>query len=247
MVLAQTTGAERTGNGLLSVFDYLGRFQMPSRPDFLDGLQSLPTLMAVLLVLAGILYLWHGFRFFKALVIANGAALGGLVGWYLGSFRESPNMPLLMGLAGAVLLGVLAWPAIKYAVGIMGALAGGLAGFALWLFVAHALNRPMLIQHAWAGGLIGMALVGMLAFVAFRPAVMVLTSVQGATMFFAGVGSLLLAHSSISESIKPELVANDFLMTVLIAVPAAAGFTLQFSTETAKIRKKRKATEKPPV
>jgi len=36
-------------------------------------------------------------------------------------------------------------------------------------------------------------------------------------------------------------------LTVVIGVPAVIGFTLQLSSHTAGVKKKRKATEKPPV
>jgi len=247
MSLAQTADAAGTGSGILRVFDYLLRLQFPPRAEFVSELEATSTLVACLLVLAGVAYLVYGFRIFKFLVVANGAAIGGLCGAYLGSFHASPNMPLLMGAAGAILLGVLAKPAVKYAVGLFSAVAGGLIGFALWHFVAHALGRQDVVQHAWAGGVIGMVAAGMLTFVALRPAVMIFAALQGAIMIVSGLFALLLAHAGIRESIKPELVSNDYLMTMLIAVPAAVGFAIQTSAETVKIRKKRKATEKPPV
>ena len=247
MIVGQTSGTEQASNGLQRVFDYLWRLEFPARVDFFDGLETLPTLSAVGLIVGGIVFLVLGFKYFKALVIADGAAIGALIGAYVGSFRDSPNMPWLLGVAGAALLGILAWPTIKYAVGLMGAVAGGLAGFALWLAVANAIGNESLIQHAWAGGLLGMILIGMLTFVAFRPAVMIFTAVQGAIMTVSGACSLLLSHSGIRESIRPELVSNDFLLSVLVGVPAVTGFTLQFATEAGKIRKKRKATEKQPV
>ena len=136
-------------------------------------------------------------------------------------------MPLLMGAAGAILLGILAKPAVKYAVGLFSAVAGGLIGFALWHFIANALGRQDIVQHAWAGGIIGMVAAGMLTFVAFRPAVMIFAALQGAIMIVSGLFALLLAHAGIRDSIKPELVSNDFLLTILISVPAAVGFAIQ--------------------
>jgi hypothetical protein len=247
MILAETADPGQQSEGLAKVFGYLLRLEFPTRAEFVDGLDSPGTLYAVLLALTGAVYLLCGFKYFKALVVVNGAVIGALVGAYLGSFRESPNMPLLMGLAGAAMLGIVAWPAIKYAVGLMGAIAGGLIGFGLWNGIVNALGRDSLLPHAWAGGIIGMVALGMLTFVAFRPTVMIFTSVQGSIMIISGICSLLLAHSSIRESMRPELIENDFLLIILIAVPAVAGFAVQFSAETAKIQKKRKATEKPPV
>ena len=247
MILAQTSAAQENGAGLSKAFDHLWRLEFPTRAEFFDGLQGQATLVAVGLILAGALFLLVGFKYVKAMVVVNGAAMGALVGAYIGSFRPSPNMPMLLGVAGAVLLGILAWPTIKYAVGVMGALAGGLAGFALWLVAANALSSESLIRHAWAGGIIGMILVGMLAFVAVRPAVMIFTAIQGGMMIVSGFCSLLLAHSGVRESIRPELVENDFLLTVLVGVPAVVGFAVQFTMENGKLRKKRQKVENPPV
>ena len=140
-------------------------------------------------------------------------------------------MPLLMGVAGAILLGILARPAIKYAVCLFSAVAGGLAGFAFWHFLTNAVNRPELVQHAWAGAIIGIIALG----------------VQGALMVFSGICALMLSGQSLSDSVKPELLGNDYLLTILVAVPAAVGFAVQLSADTTKVKKKRKATEKPPV
>lgn len=247
MILAQTSSPEGTSGGLARIFDYLWRLELPTQAEFLDGLQGLPTLFAAGLIIVGAVFLLLGFKYFKILVIANGAAIGALVGAYIGSLRGSPNMPWLLAVAGAALLGFLAWPTIKYTVGLMGALAGGLAGFALWLAVGNALANEALVRHAWAGGIIGMILVGMLTFVAFRPAVMIFTAVQGSVMIVSGFCSLLLVHPGIRDSIQPELAGNDFLLSVLVAVPAVVGFVVQFAMEFGKIREKRKKVEKPPV
>ncbi len=244
MILAQ---GQPAGTGVQKVFDYIAELDFPSPEQFVADLQELGTLQAVALVLGGVALMIWGFKYFKLFVIANAAALGGLCGMYLGERIGSTNMPLVMGLAGAVLFGVLAYPSIKYFVGLMGALAGALIGFALWCFVANALHRDALRQHAWAGGVIGMIAIGMLAWLAFRAAVMIFTSVQGAIMAVSGLCSLALAHEGIAGSLRPHMEGNPSLISLLIGVPAALGFACQFSTETAKVRKKRKATEKPPV
>ena len=244
MILAQTQSAEK---GLLQVFDYVGRLDFPSPQQYVQHLRELGTLQSVVLVLAGAAVMIYGFKYFKLFVIANAAAVGGLCGMFLGHRIGSPNMPLVMGLAGAVLLGVLACPSIKYFVCAMGALAGGLIGFGLWCFIANALQRDALRTHAWAGGVIGMIAVGMLAWLAFRTAVMIFTSVQGSVLAVTGLCSLALAHEGIRGSLEPHLEGNPCLLNLCLAVPAALGFAFQFSTEAGKIRKKRKDTEKPPV
>jgi hypothetical protein len=230
IMLAQANEAEPAGQGMLTLLERLTSLELPSRGEFVSALESLSALQAVALAAVGLVYLFCGYKVFKALVIINAAALGGLVGAFLGSRSGSANMPILMALAGAVLLGALAWPMLHYAVGLLGALAGGLLGYSVWTVIALTLNNESLLHHAWAGGLIGMVAVGMLAFVAFPATVMIFTALQGALMTIAGVCSLLLVHSGMGGSLRAEMIENDYLLKMLIGVPAIVGFALQHST-----------------
>ncbi len=249
MILAQTTHAEHVGNGLMSLFDGMLHLNFPTRGEFILFLESLTTLQAAAVVAIGIWYMFYGHKYFKAMVVINGIGLGALVGFYIGQtfMSGSPKTPMLMGLAGAALLGAVAWPMIKYAVGIMGALAGGLIGYAGWHLITTAIGNDAMQQHAWTGGIIGMVVFGMIAFVVFRVSVMAFTSLQGAIMAVGGIISLLLSNPSMSESIRPDLVGNKLLLIILLGVPTAIGFAAQYATDSAAIKKKRKATEKPPV
>jgi len=246
MTLAQAPSADRINRGLLRILDYVRDLEMPTRADFVADVQGLSQLEAVVLLLGGVALLALGFKYFKLFVILNGAALGGLVGMYLGATTESTRLPAVLGLGGAVLLGALAYPAIKSFVCLMGAAAGGVLGYGVWNVAANAANRPGMLDHAWAGGLVGAVAVGMLAWVAFRAAVMIFTSVQGSLMVVAGGCSLLLAYG-MGERLQSELTGNAYVLPVLIGVPAGVGFAFQYSHEAAKIKKKRQATEKPPV
>ena len=246
-MLAQADTAEKVDQGLLKVFDYIKGLRFPSRADYVSDLETLGQLQAVALVLVGVVFLIFGFKYFKALVIVNAAALGALCGMYVGTLTGRANLPLLLGLAGAVLLGALAWPTIKYCVCLMGALAGGLVGFALWHFIANLINNEGMLGYAWAGGLIGMVALGMLAFVLFRTAVMIFTAVQGSVMIVSGICAVLLAFDGIHDSVRSGLVENDNLLKLLFGVPAVVGFAYQFSIDRTKVLKKRKAVEKPPV
>ena len=257
-MLAQAEKTEEVTAGLLRVFDYIRNFHFPTRAEFVAELERMVdapggraqagALQAVALVLVGVVFLLYGYRYFKAVVIINAAAIGALCGMYLGTRAGSASMPVVLGVAGAVLLGVLAWPAIRYCVCLMGALAGAVVGMGLWHFVAEAVGLRELGQYSWAGALVGMVVVGMLAFVVFQTCVMIFTSVQGALMIVSGACALLLAPGlGLKESVLPALRDNPYLLTVLIGVPAVLGFAFQHAKERAKVKKKRKETEKPPV
>lgn len=247
MILGQTTPVEQAGKEPLDLFTDLLHFQLPTRADFIGCLESLNTLHAAIFVVLGIWFLFYGHKYFKAMVVINGAMIGALLGIYIGSLSRSQNMPMLLGLAGMVLLAAIAWPTKKYVVGIMGALAGGLIGYSGWYMITTAVGNEALGQQAWVGGIIGLIIVGMITFVFFRASVMIFTSLQGAIMAVGGICSLLLASGSINSSFKPSLLDNYLLLNILIGVPAVAGFAIQYATVTAEIHKKRQTTEKPPV
>ena len=261
MMLAQAEKSEEVSTGLLRLFDYVRTFHFPTRAEFVSDLERMVNaqagqaqtgvLQAVAFVLVGVVFLLFGYRYFKALVIINAAAIGALCGMYIGTRTGSAgvtSMPVLMGLAGAVLLGVLAWPTIRYCVCLMGAMAGAVVGMGLWNFAGNALGLQDAGQYAWAGALVGMVAVGMLAFVLFQTCVMVFTSVQGALMVVSGFCALLLAPAlGLRESVSPALQDNPYLLTLLVGVPAVLGFAFQHAKERAKVKKKRKETEKPPV
>lgn len=247
MMLPTTHVPEPFRRGLGCLAEHLRNLEFPSRGEFVDALRTLDQLEAVVLVLGGAALLLFGFKYFKAFVIADAAAIGGIIGMYLGGQTGSSNMPLVMGLAGAVLLGALAFPGRKIVVCLLGAGAGGLMGLGIWSFAANALNRPGLLEHAWAGGAIGALGLGLLAWVASKPVLMIFTSVQGSVMLVSGGCALLLAWGRVADDLQPQLHHNAFLLTVLMAVPAALGFAYQHAQEFAKVQKKRKVTEKPPV
>ena len=250
MTLAQTTSPEQPGGELTKILDGLLHLNMPTREEFIISLETLNTLQAAVMVAIGVWYLFYGYKYFKAMVVINGAVGGALIGMYISRtfvMNGSPNTPMLMVLGGAALFGALAWPMLKFAVGILGALAGGLVGYTGWHLIATAIGNETMRQHAWTGGVIGMVVVGMIAFVIFRASVIIFTALQGAIMTVGGIISLLLTHSATSASVRPVLVENDLLLVILLGVPSVIGFAIQYATDTAAIRKKRKATEKSPV
>ncbi len=247
MMLPTTYVPEPFARGLGCLAEHLRNLQFPSRGEFVEGLQRLGQLEAAALVVGGAALLVFGFKYFKVFVIADAAAIGGIIGMCLGGRTGSPNMPLVMGLAGAVLLGALAFPGRKIIVCLLAAGAGGLIGLGMWSFAGNALGRPRLLEYAWAGAVIGGLGLGMLAWVASKPVLMIFTSVQGSVMLVSGGCALLLTWGKVGNDLQPQLHHNAFLLTVLMAVPAALGFAYQHAQEFAKVQKKRKATEKPPV
>jgi len=224
------------GNRLL---DRLSEFQLPSPQEYLASLSDMGPIWAFILVACGLVYLLNGWKMFKMLVVLNSAAIGCLVGIRLGQMQGGEHTPIFAGAAGGLLLACLAWPLMKYAISLMGGLTGSFLGYGLWNYVAAAVQRQGLAQHAWVGALIGLITLGLLAFVIFRLVVVVLTSVQGSIMTVSGLLCLLLKYPPIRESIEPSLTRNIHLLPLLIGVPAVIGFALQEAAAAKKAKKKK--------
>lgn len=194
-------------------------------PDYLQELSGLGPMQILLLISCGLVFLLYGWRLFKALVIVDAGALGVLVG---SSLLESQNMAVFGGIAGALLFAALAWPLMKYAVSLLGGLAGAFVGYGMWHCVAGLAGRPELAAHAWAGAMIGLITLGLLAFVIFRVTVVVVTVLQGSLMAVSGSIALAMLNESWRAPLQDHL-SNPRVLPLLILVPAIVGFTLQQS------------------
>ena len=210
-----------------------------SQDSFLASLNSLSIFPALLLAASGVVYLLYGWKVFKGLVIFNALFLGALLGAHLGSLLRNPDMPIYAAIGGGALMAMLAWPTMKYAVCLMGGLAGSLLGFGIWVYAAHATNNVESIRYAWAGAVLGLVVLGLLAFIVFRVTVISWTSFQGAVMVLAGSLALLLKHQQFHESIYRTFSGNVHLLPLLVAVPAGIGFIFQDASAIKKTRKKK--------
>jgi len=226
---------------LITVDEILDMFK--SQKNFVDGLTDLHIVAGILFVIAGIVYIFYGWKIFKTLVILNAAILGAVAGSHLGALIQKPNMVVYMAVAGGLIFATLAWPTMKFAVSIMGALAGSVLGYGVWKYVVHALSKPDMTIHAWAGALIGFVILGMLAFVLFRVAIIAWTSFQGSMMCVMGILSLLLKYDYVAGGINDALTSNIHLLPLLIAVPTGFGFILQDAALLKKEKKKKKKPE----
>jgi hypothetical protein len=227
MATQQTSHAKEQ---VVGVFQCVQDGHIPTRQEFVHTVSTMDPLHAVLLLAIGIMYMFFGWKIFKILVIANAALLGAAVGGALGRLSETtPNLPMVTSVAGALLLGVAAWPLMRFAVGVMGAIVGSFIGYSLWMYIAGAVNRPGLEQHAWAGGLLGLIALGLLAFIIFQISVMVFTSFQGTLMCVTAVLALLMRHEEWRLDLENRLLTDVHLLPLIIAVPAVIAFIVQDS------------------
>jgi hypothetical protein len=175
-------------------------------------------LQAVVFVAFGMIYLIYGWRIFKVLVIINFAMLGLFGGMHLG---QKLGSPLWGGILGAIAMGVVSWPFMKYSVAVLGALAGAVVGGALWRTMT--LPDPLI----WCGALAGLVAGGFLAFSSFKVSIMLFTSLQGSMFVVIGMLALLAAYPEISAHISLAVYTNMFFLPLLLIVPTAAGIYFQ--------------------
>jgi len=225
---------------------WFAQWKVPTQAEAVDQLAHLAdnkfgVIIAVLLLACGLVYLVQGWKVFKVLVVANAAVLGAMLGSRLGTLMHGQNMWLWAGSSGALLCAMLALPLMKYAVSVMGGLAGSFLGYGLWYYAANLTGQQQVLQYAWAGALLGLVTLGLMAFVVFKLVITVFTALQGSVMTVSGIVSLLMLNDSLAASLEPSLKQNNHVLALLLAVPAIIGVGYQYSALAKKSAAKKPA------
>jgi hypothetical protein len=194
--------------------------QWPAQADLLGWCQDMGPATAVLLVLAGAVYLALGWHLFRMLVMLNAALLGAFLGALIGERLDSVAACAFFGGFTAA---AVAWPLMDYAVSIMGAVVGGVLGASIWCIAGQ---EPAM---AWAGAMTGMVAFGMLSFILFRGSVIMFTSLQGAFMLIFGVLGLLCKYQAIAPAVAKGLAVHPMVLPAAVFVPALVGLLFQQS------------------
>lgn len=222
---------------------WASQLRLPSQAEALDALAHLADtkfglFIALVLLACGLVYLVQGWKIFKILVVANATVLGAMAGAKVGALMQGENMWLWTASLGALLFASLSWPLMKYAVSVMGGLAGSVLGYGVWYYIGQITGEQHILQYAWAGALIGLITLGLLAFVVFKLVITIFTALQGSVMTVAGLVSLLMVNDSLAAKLEPQLRGNQYLMLLLLAVPAIIGVGYQYSAYSKKNGKK---------
>jgi hypothetical protein len=217
---------QQAGGDLLS---RLPDTPVPTPQQYVTQMQFLDPFVAILVLGAGLVVLLQGWRIFRVWVIVTAAMVGVVAGDKLGQFFQAQYTYAQPGCAigGGLLLALLAWPLMKYALGLIGGLTGGLLGHTLMRYLAEALARPDLLQYAWAGAIGGAVILGISAFFLFRMVVIISSSIQGAVMMVSGIVALLLRYPPIAKPLTEAIEGNSHVLPVLMAVPALLGSIFQ--------------------
>jgi hypothetical protein len=184
----------------------------------LDWCHGTGPAIAVLLILAGIVYLLFGYSIFKVLVTVNAALLGGYVGILAG---EPAGVEIPAAIVGGLLSATAAWPTMKYAVAIMGALFGAVLGVTLWRLSNLDPN------FGWSGGMTGFVFFGLLSFLLFRECIMTYTSLQGSVMLVFGILALIFKYEDVAGPLTHHLQLRPFLLPMTIFIPTLCGVIYQ--------------------
>ncbi len=182
---------------------------------------SLNLLEALTFISFGVVCLFYGWRVFKILVIISFSLLGLLLGIAITDRLNGSDSHLLGGIIGLGLTGVLSVPLMRWAVSILGAIAGGTVTAGIW----YACNLPE--PYIWAGALVGVVAGGMISFIIFKIAVMLFSCLGGSALTVTGVLALLYLYPATQEQVQELVFTQKWFLPAALMVPTAIGIFVQ--------------------
>ena len=182
---------------------------------------SLNLVEAITFMSFGVVCLFYGWRVFKILVVISFALLGLFLGISVTDKIVGLNSQFWGGLVGMVLLAVLSVPLMKWAVCLLGAVAGGILSSGIWY--ASGLTE----RYILAGALIGMVAGGMISFIIFKVAVILFSSLGGSCLIVVGFLALLYLYPQTSERVEEIIFTKKWFLPTVLMAPTLIGFVLQ--------------------
>ena len=179
-----------------------------------------PLEAGLLLLPVGLVFLLYGFRLYKWLVSVVFAGIGASVGAALAAYL---GWEVFLGMiAGALLLGLLAWPLHRVGWGLLGgAMFGGAAVLVMQTQTPNVAYIAAVGVAAFVGGFI-------LTLLVMRPLIILVTSVIGAAVVVQGALRLSLIQPAFGDPVCSTLEAKPYLLAILVAIPALLGFIIQW-------------------
>jgi len=182
---------------------------------------SLGFIEALTFISFGAVCLMYGWRIFKLLVVISFALVGMAGGVIAAAKISGENHQMLGGFAGLVLFAVISIPLMRWAISILGAVAGGILTAGLW----YAFELPE--QYIWAGALVGIVAGGMIAFITLKHAIMLFSSLGGSTLVVVGLLAMLYLYPDTTDQVKELVFNKKWFLPVVLTIPTAIGFILQ--------------------
>jgi len=182
---------------------------------------SLNLVEAITFMSFGVVCLFYGWRVFKVLVVICFALLGLFLGISITDKIVGLNSQLWGGLIGMSLLAILSVPLMKWAVCLLGAVAGGILSSGIW-YACGLTERYIL-----AGALIGMVAGGMISFIIFKIAVILFSSLGGSCLIVVGFLALLYLYPQTSERVEEIIFTKKWFLPTVLMAPTLIGVVLQ--------------------
>ena len=188
---------------------------------FWNYIITLDKVEAVTFISFGVVCLMYGWRVFKILVVISFALLGLFMGFSVTDKIVGLNNQLAGGLVGMGLLGILSIPLMRWSVCVLGAVAGGILSSSIWY------ATPLSEKYIWAGALIGMVAGGMISFIVFKVAVILFSSLSGASLIVVGSLALLYRHPPTSARVEEIIFTKQWFLPTILLAPTLIGLVLQ--------------------
>jgi hypothetical protein len=189
--------------------------------DFIwEQIIALNLVEALTFICFGVVCLLYGWRIFKVLATISFALFGLFAGVQINKLLVGGN-EIWLGIIFMAIFAFVSVPLIRWAVCILGALAGGILTGGIWF----ACNLPE--QYIWAGALIGLIAGGMISFIIFGIAVMLFSSLGGSTLMLMGILALLYTYPQTTEQVEELVLTKSWFLPAALLVPTAAGIFLQ--------------------
>jgi hypothetical protein len=181
-------------------------------------------LQAVIGIAFGIIILMYGWRIYKVLTVIGFGLLGLFAGLRIGILFEKP---LPGAIIGCVILVALAIPLIRWAVAVLGGVAGGIVAAGIW----HSCSLPQ--QFVWAGALSGVVAGFMLSFIVFKLSVMLFTSLSATLLIVIGIFALIYRYETDycdprTTRLNELYYGNHWFLPLLLIAGTLLGIILQF-------------------
>ena len=188
---------------------------------FWTQITSLGLLEALTFISFGAVCLVYGWRVFKMLVVISFGLLGLILGLTVSDKVSGGESQILGGLIGLGLLAALSVPLMRWAVSILGAVAGGILTSGIWY--ACGLTET----YIWAGALIGIVAGGMISFIIFKVAVILFSSLGGSGLMATGVLALLYLYPQTTEKVEELIFTQKWFLPTMLMAPTLVGLILQ--------------------
>ncbi len=178
---------------------------------------------ACALLAGGIVFAIYGWRISKVLAVMNFGVIGGFGGHWLAVHLGLNEIACTASL-GAVLGGLCIWQT-RHGVSLLAGGAGGVLGAALAYSLKQVLAHPT--PWIWAGFLLGFVIFALLAFIIYKVAAVLYSSVQGSGLVLVGVLSLLSMQTSVGDRLLDFLQSHVYLLPIMLWIPTVTSIIIQ--------------------